>query len=844
MSDSDAPRRVLHEKSPSHNNELGRIRLVPSTPPRLLGRDDLDDIYSRTPLPTHPSHFLGPGKGKNKGLAREPEPEQGSRTPVLDERFQQTTRVQPPPSSSGSSVSRTHPTPQHRDSPGATSPTGSPSSSKARAWPKKRLQIHNDNKTFVLLPVQDDSPSVEDGSRSPTSLLSTSQYSSDLPPLNVAYAEDRSNSTKLCALKASPTNIPATPASQNKLSISADHITSSPGDYQLVGGLRKVPKTPDLKHRAATPSESPLLPLPQTTDGPSSAVSHTLSTKPSFRSTETATTTSENTNYKVYLDDSTSTSEVALAQQQSSSGGSNYQVIGESSPPGSVIYCPQTAPSEDNYESQGDLSPGDSYVDHLQATGYSQESLVLPPNSKTRSRGSDENTLAYYKSRSRESLRTGSFTSITTAFSQQEAFRAIVGSGSIINLPIPILRYKHQGSSSCAEPQSSHPPRLHMNEHPHQWSSQLSTVLSVSEGGTDHNSRSWSSENGRRSSGYPSLQSRHGRQLPRTGSSASLTREERSLRSESESLEPPAAAFMRDSKSYNSSSVSSLSMGEDHDEYGDVITDMQDLRARPSRTRLGGYIGNPPSDHRRTNTVHSTTSSRANSMLANSLPTWARLYYGSGERRFLLAPGSSAGGTDTRNNSFSSGSPNTDHFPASIYSPRRRPREGSRGGSMEITPATEARFRNDQTTGRFRTWSMTSRWSPHLRLDRRAARRSVWEAPAVNWSTEGGWFGRRNVQVVMFIVGFIFPFSWMIAAVWPLPPKPVLNMREQDNSTSNLDSSNEMPNDYARQFGPVGELTYESAKWWRRLNRWMSFIGLLVIAAVIVLVIIGLKESW
>ncbi|KAI6708326.1 hypothetical protein JHW43_009148 [Diplocarpon mali] len=810
MSDSDAPRRVLHEKSPSHNNELGRIRLVPSTPPRLLGRDDLDDIYSRTPLPTHPSHFLGPGKGKNKGLAREPEPEQGSRTPVLDERFQQTTRVQPPPSSSGSSVSRTHPTPQHRDSPGATSPTGSPSSSKARAWPKKRLQIHNDNKTFVLLPVQDDSPSVEDGSRSPTSLLSTSQYSSDLPPLNVAYAEDRSNSTKLCALKASPTNIPATPASQNKLSISADHITSSPGDYQLVGGLRKVPKTPDLKHRAATSSESPLLPLPQTTDGPSSAVSHTLSTKPSFRSTETATTTSENTNYKVYLDDSTSTSEVALAQQQSSSGGSNYQVIGESSPPGSVIYCPQTAPSEDNYESQGDLSPGDSYVDHLQATGYSQESLVLPPNSKTRSRGSDENTLAYYKSRSRESLRTGSFTSITTAFSQQEAFRAIVGSG--VKFMCGASKFSPTAVTHERAPASMELTAVDCalcvrgRDRP-----QLTFVVE----------REWQEE----------------QRVPESSeSSRSPASENWLFRLANEGREV--------SQSYNSSSVSSLSMGEDHDEYGDVITDMQDLRARPSRTRLGGYIGNPPSDHRRTNTVHSTTSSRANSMLANSLPTWARLYYGSGERRFLLAPGSSAGGTDTRNNSFSSGSPNTDHFPASIYSPRRRPREGSRGGSMEITPATEARFRKDQTTGRFRTWSMTSRWSPHLRLDRRAARRSVWEAPAVNWSTEGGWFGRRNVQVVMFIVGFIFPFAWMIAAVWPLPPKPVLNMREQDNSTSNLDSSNEMPNDYARQFGPVGELTYESAKWWRRLNRWMSFIGLLVIAAVIVLVIIGLKESW
>ena len=29
----------------------------------------------------------------------------------------------------------------------------------------------------------------------------------------------------------------------------------------------------------------------------------------------------------------------------------------------------------------------------------------------------------------------------------------------------------------------------------------------------------------------------------------------------------------------------------------------------------------------------------------------------------------------------------------------------------------------------------------------------------MNWSTEGGWFGRRNVQIVMFIVGWIFPLG-------------------------------------------------------------------------------------
>ena len=73
----------------------------------------------------------------------------------------------------------------------------------------------------------------------------------------------------------------------------------------------------------------------------------------------------------------------------------------------------------------------------------------------------------------------------------------------------------------------------------------------------------------------------------------------------------------------------------------------------------------------------------------------------------------------------------------------------------------------------------------------------------------------------------------MIAALLPLPPNPILEMRERDHSTSNLDSSNDVSNDYARQFGPMDEARYESAKWWRGLNRWMSFVGILILAAVV-----------
>src|SRR5277367_5599613 len=54
-------RKALHEQSDSETNIRPAVRLVPYTPPRLSGGSD--DLYSRTPLPTLPSHFLPPETG-------------------------------------------------------------------------------------------------------------------------------------------------------------------------------------------------------------------------------------------------------------------------------------------------------------------------------------------------------------------------------------------------------------------------------------------------------------------------------------------------------------------------------------------------------------------------------------------------------------------------------------------------------------------------------------------------------------------------------------------------------------------------------------------------------------
>jgi hypothetical protein len=581
-------------------------------------------------------------------------------------------------------------------------------------------------------------------------------------------------------------------------------------------------------------------------DTPSSVIHH----RPGHRQ-QASTSTIGDVNYEIHPERTESIAESSNFAP-SFSGDSNYHIIQESreGSPSSVIRRPRAATTSslenENYVLHEDLSRSVSLVS-LSRPGnkYSQESLRIPPLRTKKSRSNDN--FGYYKSRSRETLksrsnhslrsRANSLASLSTIHTQPDAREGIVTSGSLIHLPA--ANPKPKPLSSWAD--FANRTHFHMNETPHQWSSQLSTVLSVSEGGTDRGSQQWSDDNGRRSSVVPSTPSRHSRGSRHILSVGSLSPEENLTHSRNDSLERPKPAYTRSGRGLSSSSIPVIG---DTDEYGDGITAMQDLRTRPSRTRLSGLISVASSENLRSNTMLSSTSSRANSLLVSTIPTWARLYYGSGERRYLGGPpGSSYGPSEgpSRSNSFSmsSGSPDEEHFPNSLYSPRRRPREGhphARGQSMqdsiEITTAPTAQGPVQ------RTWSMISSvWSPHLRVDRRAARHSMWEPPAVSWSTEGGVFGRRNIQVVLFIAGFLLPFAWMIAALLPLPRIPTLEMREQQNSApqfdANANSSSTGLTDYAREFGPLDEARFESAKWWRMLNRWMSIVGLLIIAAIV-----------
>ncbi|EJT81781.1 hypothetical protein GGTG_01756 [Gaeumannomyces tritici R3-111a-1] len=624
--------------------------------------------------------------------------------------------------------------------------------------------------------------------------------------------------------------------------------SSSPWNYRMVGGLRKVPNTPDFRQKQvaaqlqSSAREQTLSPLIEAASTPSPTLHHAapssralddtptrpLVSKDSFTSDRTVDTTSETSNYKVYARSSPPPQSDESLPLPSSSH-SNYVLLGESSPvaPPSELHDPSPPPSshasDDNYILHGDPSPSPSVslvARRQPRPEFSQESLIVPPLQPIR-RGSSER-LGYYKSRSRESLRARansakSLKSITSIIAGESVQSILVNSALV-----PGLRQQQSPGGS---------------------------ISNLSGAGTGSGSGSGSGR--RQSTGWAS--STHSRQMLSISSSLAAQLEDgrtqsRSMsmsRSDSVSLERPAAAYARNGYNGGSRTI------RDHDEDGDGIADLRDLSPRPSRSGLSGFMSSLSDSSRN---LHSSSSSR--SFNPSALPTWARVYYGSGERRQLSAPSiisDVSEGPISRPGSAlqrDPGSPAADYFPSSLFSPRRRVREVEAGpsqrpfsdqASLDIAPAspTDMDYNAIRPNLRKKTSSL---WSPHLGMDRRAisSRYGRWDPPSVSWSAESGVWGRRNIQVVMFVLGFIFPFAWMIAAVLPLPEQPRLQMLERDHSQSELGISESL----RRQFNEADDVRYQSAKWWRNLNRGMSLVGLVIIGVVVGLVVVGIQQGW
>ncbi|KAJ9661641.1 hypothetical protein H2198_001817 [Neophaeococcomyces mojaviensis] len=140
--------------------------------------------------------------------------------------------------------------------------------------------------------------------------------------------------------------------------------------------------------------------------------------------------------------------------------------------------------------------------------------------------------------------------------------------------------------------------------------------------------------------------------------------------------------------------------------------------------------------------------------------------------------------------------------------------------------------------------------------------RSRWQ-PSHGYTDEIGrptWFkvDLKDLQVLCFISGFLLPFTWFIGAFSPLPKRPAkyhdiekAELEAQQINFSDRPSMSEWDQmdvvarlRLERHLRGLEEVKWQNARWWRRMNRWMCLVGLVVLVVVITLAVIGTKGHW
>jgi hypothetical protein len=135
----------------------------------------------------------------------------------------------------------------------------------------------------------------------------------------------------------------------------------------------------------------------------------------------------------------------------------------------------------------------------------------------------------------------------------------------------------------------------------------------------------------------------------------------------------------------------------------------------------------------------------------------------------LGAPESSTDSESIRIGTAQSGrtaTPSEGNFPLSIYRPRNRPHQRM-SQSDAISISDDGMEPDVYVIGPARR-NLHQPFSPRLRRDRRSqARLSVWRAPSLDENLGSMLFSRQNRQILLFCLGFIFPFGKLLWLACP-----------------------------------------------------------------------------
>lgn len=285
------------------------------------------------------------------------------------------------------------------------------------------------------------------------------------------------------------------------------------------------------------------------------------------------------------------------------------------------------------------------------------------------------------------------------------------------------------------------------------------------------------------------------------------------------------------------------------DEHLDSVSNLpqSSLRHIPSAF-LGSHSSGSRSNSLRS--LRRPGSSSSGNIILNTLPNWVRLYYrGTGQvSQNTTFPFLDTSRPSTAASRSTSPVRYVSQIPITISRPRTRPHDNKARPPRLITdhPAdprshwVHGRQQYDIGSGEeVLPRPLPKAWSPHLHPDKGQPNpRNTWIAPSVD-STQEPTFGRRNVQIYSFCLGFIFPFgefqchpsrssitdsilAWLIAAFLPLPPRPA-----EDDETMVAGPGVQL------RIAEYEARRYQNARWWRNVNRVMIPIGTAVIAVIV-----------
>ena len=134
---------------------------------------------------------------------------------------------------------------------------------------------------------------------------------------------------------------------------------------------------------------------------------------------------------------------------------------------------------------------------------------------------------------------------------------------------------------------------------------------------------------------------------------------------------------------------------------------------------------------------------------------------------------------------------------------------------------------------------------PFNRKSNRWSAPSIYDAPA---QSSGNTL--RNAQVICFLAGFAIPLTWFLGALLPLPARPDSfgdieknQWQRQRCEVTDWDEMDVIARLRAEKMAKGREeVSWQNARWWRTLNRYMCVVGVLVLILVIVLAVVGTKN--